>query len=355
MRRSPRPSQNKSMRGEQEYAVEEFCRILGARECEIGDAFRVNGGVNNAVYQINSASGKYILKKFPLTPTFNGVSRLKRELEFIHYANKYAPGKSSSLVGYDIKERMVILNYIEGSDYSSSTQVSPSDVQEAELFLCSLNRRGRSNQEEYRLVAVEAYLSISEHIDNIEGRLERLKQVKGIEGSVEIAKTLRALQDRGLEVTTKARSLLGTKGIRDRIESRDLIVSPGDFGFHNGKKTKDGIVFYDFEFSGKDDPAKVVIDFALQPQVRAPRSIDIGRLGSEGIVNRDLVASRITVLGPLMALKWACIALSIFDRDRLGRMKTLMTDQMIYDLREERLFVANEMLDVQICRDWSTL
>ena len=41
----------------------------------------------------------------------------------------------------------------------------------------------------------------------------------------------------------------------------DLQISPSDFGFHNALRTNTGPVFFDFEFSGWDDPAKTIIDF----------------------------------------------------------------------------------------------
>ena len=45
-------------------------------------------------------------------------------------------------------------------------------------------------------------------------------------------------------------------------------LSPSDFGFHNSILDDNGrYYFLDFEYSGWDDPAKMVSDFFLQPAV----------------------------------------------------------------------------------------
>src|SRR5260370_15342476 len=45
-------------------------------------------------------------------------------------------------------------------------------------------------------------------------------------------------------------------------------LSPSDFGFHNALRTGDGCTrFFDFEYAGWDDPARMVCDFFCQPAV----------------------------------------------------------------------------------------
>ena len=47
---------------------------------------------------------------------------------------------------------------------------------------------------------------------------------------------------------------------------KELIFSPSDFGFHNILKDDSGILFFfDFEYSGWDDSAKLLADFFHHP------------------------------------------------------------------------------------------
>ena len=48
-------------------------------------------------------------------------------------------------------------------------------------------------------------------------------------------------------------------------KNKSLIISPSDVGIHNIIKTARGHVFYDFEYSGYDDLAKMVSDWIYQP------------------------------------------------------------------------------------------
>jgi len=50
------------------------------------------------------------------------------------------------------------------------------------------------------------------------------------------------------------------------ISTKDKILSPSDFGFHNALKDKNGdIYFLDFEYFGWDDPVKLASDFYIHP------------------------------------------------------------------------------------------
>ena len=64
------------------------------------------------------------------------------------------------------------------------------------------------------------------------------------------------------KIRSKKISNLYLNPIKNKLE----ILSPSDFGFHNSLKTKkDQIIFFDFEYFGKDDPVKLAADFLLHP------------------------------------------------------------------------------------------
>ena len=92
-------------------------------------------------------------------------------------------------------------------------------------------------------------------------------------------------------------------------------MSPSDFGFHNALLDSLGrLCFFDFEYAGWDDPAKLVGDFFCQVEVPVSRRFLAGF--AEGIASTypqpDALIERIQLLFPVYQLKWCCIVLNEF-------------------------------------------
>jgi hypothetical protein len=98
-------------------------------------------------------------------------------------------------------------------------------------------------------------------------------------------------------------------------------VSPSDFGFHNAFQTKRGLVFFDFEYAGWDDPAKMACDFFCQPELPAPVSAFEGFLNATLLPewNPEAYARRVRLLLPAYRVKWACIILNVFLSAHVAR------------------------------------
>ena len=75
--------------------------------------------------------------------------------------------------------------------------------------------------------------------------------------------------------------------------------------------------FVDFEYAGWDDPAKMVADFFLQPEVPVDQKFFDSFL-QETVKGpqAELQKSRIDILCPVFAVKWCCIIMNPFVRER---------------------------------------
>jgi hypothetical protein len=94
-------------------------------------------------------------------------------------------------------------------------------------------------------------------------------------------------------------------------------LSPSDFGFHNVIRRRNGsFCFLDFEHAGWDDPAKLVADFILQPEV--PLSAQAAMVFTEALDAGEIfgrcLASRVGQILPIQKCKWAAIILNVFVR-----------------------------------------
>ena len=99
-------------------------------------------------------------------------------------------------------------------------------------------------------------------------------------------------------------------------------LSPSDFGFHNAILAADGrLRFFDFEYAGWDDPAKLICDFFCQPE------LSVNQEHWKFFVEQLILAvsadaalrDRALLLLPAYRVKWCCIILNEFlgaGRDR---------------------------------------
>ena len=93
-------------------------------------------------------------------------------------------------------------------------------------------------------------------------------------------------------------------------------LSPSDFGFHNALIDEKGhATFLDFEYAGRDDPAKLICDFFCQPELAPPlpHYADFtGRLATAlDLADEDLWRARLLLNA--YRIKWVCIMLNEFQ------------------------------------------
>jgi hypothetical protein len=124
------------------------------------------------------------------------------------------------------------------------------------------------------------------------------------------------------------------------------VLSPSDFGFHNALKDEAGkLWFFDFEYAGWDDPAKLLCDFFCQPQV--PVSIEHADRFLETLqmaVGDEDLPARYKMLLPLHAAKWACILLNEFLKPDAERRRFAgLQDRRVAQLEKARAMLAKSI------------
>jgi hypothetical protein len=154
--------------------------------------------------------------------------------------------------------------------------------------------------------ASEACFSMEEHVAVIDRRVARLAEIEPSHTEA-VAFVQESLQP----AWRKIRAAIRGSGPTRRI------LSPSDFGFHNALRPADGrLRFFDFEYAGWDDPAKLICDFFCQPQVPVPLEY-WGRVTAA--LGDKALAERARLLLPAYQVKWCCIMLNEFarhDRER---------------------------------------
>jgi hypothetical protein len=108
------------------------------------------------------------------------------------------------------------------------------------------------------------------------------------------------------------------------LDLKNQIYSPSDFGFHNAIEDKKGKVFFvDFEYFGRDDPVKMIVDFWWHPAMNLTKwqkkywMSQIFKIFSDDRTFGLRVANGWAPLG----LKWALIILNEFIPEMWDRRK----------------------------------
>ena len=215
----------------------------------------LSGGINNEVYLCTKGSDSLVIKGYP---SQNGKERFAAELNFLRFCEKKAPSFVPKVLEQIDDYNYVVLEFIKGKRYTANEKPTKSDLFAAFNFLKNIN----DNKTFISLgCAAESFLEIEGYVNNVNNRISNFN-VKHLpkEKQLEAKNVLKVL----IECWLKTKDWVFSHPhltIANHLLAEDRIISPSDFGFHNAIKSETGIKFIDFEFSGMDDPSKLLIDF----------------------------------------------------------------------------------------------
>ena len=262
------------------------------------------GGANNLVFGCESESRKAVAKLYP-----EATDRFRAEREFLTYADAVAPGLAPKLLDADATQRLLVMEYLEGTRFDAGADIAREDTARAAQFLTRLNAH-----------LPDAFHAPAQNIIN----------------------AARKTWD-GVKTGLQARLAAGD--ITDALPDGQRCISPSDFGFHNAMRCAGGIRFFDFEFAGWDDPAKAVSDFFLQPRIPVSPAFQplMGNAVATCMPAADL-AARVAALRPELHVKWVTIVLAVLRPQRLDAMLRVTVDKTPAALIQERLTRAQHYL-----------
>jgi len=269
----------------------------------------LQGGINSTVYLCRAKKRNYVLKGYKE----NSLNRFTAELSFLNFARKVAKNYVPDVYEYDDDLRCLVLEFIEGGGFTEGQIPSLRDLEGAIDFFACLNSDRLSAQVDIQMPAREGFLSLNEHLENVQQRLDAMTTENlpsGLKPSA--TELLLAIRELMIEVKETTEKKISTEGLKNRLTASDLVVSPSDFGFHNAIRSPKGIKFIDFEFAGWDDPAKAIVDFQLQPRIPIKRKnfVLLSALRKAEIMQ---IRRRCRILYPILLLKWTCIILAILN------------------------------------------
>ncbi|MDA1049982.1 MAG: aminoglycoside phosphotransferase family protein [Planctomycetota bacterium] len=287
---------------------------------------RLSGGRNNRVYRVAARDATIVLKWY-FRHADDQRDRLNAEYLFCEYAVDCGATCVAKPLGRDNASQLAAYSLVEGQRLACG-QIETNHTEQAIAFLHLLNEHRAGDIAKRLPIASEACFSLQEHVDCVSARVAR---VQGIAPSaehhgkaVELVDTTiaPALVQAVNELQAWARK--SDISMRASLTAEQRCVSPSDFGFHNALLREHGeLSFFDFEYAGWDDPAKLLCDFYCQPQVPALRETwrQFADLTATLAGDTELERQRQALLFPLYQVKWCCILLNEFVATARDRRK----------------------------------
>lgn len=319
-------------------------------DCSIKAMERITGGRNSQVFKLLGSNDKqYVAKLYyrdqsdprdRLTAEFNGLSFLWRN----QIRTLPRPILADPDNGFSIYE------YVEGYPLKSA-EITCADIDAAVFFLIQLDVVGLSSEAANLPRASEACFSLTEIVENLQLRFDRLAHIDS--GEI-LADELHRFTAKDFEPFfmhikkwSEAKALMLGAYPQFELPRSDQTLSPSDFGFHNALRQPDGkLIFLDFEYFGWDDPAKMTVDFILHPGMNLRKELQQHFI--HGIMRhftqKKGFIGRLSSVYPLFGIKWCLILLNEFvAKDKARRDFAQNTPSEIGKRRELQLLKAKKM------------
>jgi hypothetical protein len=271
---------------------------------------RLAGGKNNQVYRVDTDTGPPLVLKRYFSDPRDGRDRLSAEWSFLERAWQDGVRAVPQPLAHDAGAQAALYGFVAGRKLDAR-ELGPKHIDAAADFILAVNARPHADLP----AASDACFSISDHLELVERRLLRLAALDHEAPHASDAQRLvfTALRPAWDDVRQRAvrGALVHGLDLHRSLSEAECRLSPSDFGFHNALAADDGrLTFLDFEYAGRDDPAKLVVDFFCQPEVPVPLPyLDgfIARLALD-----EAAQARCRLLLDVGRVKWACILLNDF-------------------------------------------
>ena len=297
-------------------------------------------GKNNRTYLVSTLEKKY-LAKFYFSSLKDQRTRLSNEFSFLEYLKEIGIKNVPKPILKSDLYNLGIYEFIEGRSFLSS-DLNEEKILSAASFFSAINKKEHIKQAEQLNYASEAFLDLDKCIHQIDLRILALKDsIKLQEQSTSLIKFMSDLQNRWSSV--KSNLSLNKDFI---MQNNALCVSPSDFGFHNTIVKKGKLFFVDFEYAGRDDPAKLLADFFIQPEIKVSSDYmeAFTNIAFESFQDKEILFDRAIKLFPMFQIKWCCIIMNEFLPEIAERRIFSAPELNIEELKYRQLAKAKSIL-----------
>lgn len=294
-----------------------FAAVAAALGRRPDSVTRLAGGANNVVARVE-VGGQPLLGKLYFSHARDPRDRLGTEFRMLEFLWRNGVRCVPEPLRMDRERNLGLYEFVTGERVAPG-QVTPADVGQLVDLLATMWRLRTESGAEMLPPASEAAFTLDAYWANVERRLNRVRPA--LANRVEVAAVRDFVERELVPLAGEVREFVSGESVRLGVElAAELPLSqrtltPADHGFHNVlRRAEGGLTFLDFEYAGWDDPAQVIANALLLPEVPLPaehRAAFVRGLLArfEGATG---VAARLRLIYPMLALKWSLIMLNEF-------------------------------------------
>ena len=298
--------------------------------------YEILKGGNNRVFKVSDSSRTVVIKQY----FDDGRQRLEREAGFVSlvWNSRIRTVPEPLLIAPE--HRAAVYAFIDGEKLPQKG-IRSGHMSQILDFIREINRDGiRFSSDGKKLLnAAEACFSFEDHFSSVDRRMQRFMTADSADPADRpgIEFMIREVGPVWEELKKK---VTGRRSVKKQKGTRQCLISPSDFGFHNilARKRDRELVFIDFEYAGWDDPAKLICDFFCQVETPVPHDwFEPVVKAVKELVDADPdFESDLDVLMKVCRVKWCCIMLNVFLGSEKGRKKFAGYDADIRELQLEK-------------------
>jgi len=273
---------------------------------------RIRYGRNSQVFLIEEGNNKWVVKKYHQHAK-DPRNRLENETIFLSYLKDIGIAGVAEPIAVDIEKNLGLFSYLPGVIPKS---INDDIVYQAAEFIRAINEFRSEKAAKNLPKASETSFSVISHLNLVKHRVNRVNQIDP-NGPIqkEVLTFVRSKLVRSLDnITADIINQYSDGKLKRVLPHESRIISPSDFGLQNMLVENNTIHFLDFEYSGWDDPAKLICDFGCHPEIPIKKqylesfkdSFYSWFDGAEDSIRRS------EILMNLYRLKWCCIILNEF-------------------------------------------
>lgn len=272
---------------------------------------RITGGKNNQIYLLTDDQNQQVIFKHYYHNHNDTRDRLGAEWRFINTVWDAGIRCVPQPLLAEPLYHCAVYGIVKGRKLHHD-ELTSDHIKQAAEFISSINKKGviTANYP----AASEACFSIAQHYETIARRVTYLQNIDTTVPLADEAKrfVFDKLYPKWLiikKILKKQEKSMGATNIGIGF------LSPSDYGFHNTLINVEGrLVFLDFEYSGRDDLAKLVNDWMACPEIPVPpygRAVMTDHLCLR-LPMDDQFQLRSSILAKAYQIKWICIILNDF-------------------------------------------
>lgn len=303
----------------------------------------MNNKGNNRLYEIRFSDRSLLLKVYS-DKHMDNWQRGKVEFSALSFLWNRGFREIPQPICFHKEDNVAVYSYNLGKTLNAS-EVNSGQICSAAGFLGRLHNLGNDCKSLFA-PASAACLSLNEYIEILDKRYRTVSSFAPENPILERAKIF--LEDRVYPEIERLRGDLSTKSsdLNAELSLDNQVLTPADFGFHNILVSGSTYTFVDFEYFGRDDPARQILDF-----LHHDKSIGLGRNLSTLFLEeykkkanpKEGFEERLRLVDPLVGMSWVLIYLNPLSKSYREHKKFVLGDDR--SLIEERLENAKAKMD----------